>query len=336
LLLLLVGAPAARAQDDAMAPYRTRFKSGMDRYKAGDLAGALAWWEPIYREVGAEKGYRVAFDLARAYDKLQDATRAAERYTTFLTGVDARRARGETIEPIVQTEESDARARLAALDAEKGRIGVDASGAPTSVQVDGLEPRLAPFVTYVAPGTHTVTFAPGTREATKRDVDVAAGAIVHIAPPIMGGGAGAPATPAPLVVAPTPPPVPVAPPPATRAAPAVTETEHPFSPVLLYVSGAATVGAIVLTSVEYARALSAKSDFRAASTTPLSNQLTLRESYDSVRPLAYAGLGVSIGLAAVTAGLTSWYALGAKERVTVTPVIAPTPGGATAALVARY
>ena len=63
LLLVFTAAPLTRAaDDDPMAPYRGRFQSGMERYKAGDAAGAVHWWEPIFTDVGIDKGYRVAFD----------------------------------------------------------------------------------------------------------------------------------------------------------------------------------------------------------------------------------------------------------------------------------
>ena len=87
-----------------MTPYRERFKAGMERYEAGDLAAAISDWESIYREVGADKGYRVAFDLARAYDKSGDLAHAAERYLSFLSGVDARRSAGLALESVVLQE----------------------------------------------------------------------------------------------------------------------------------------------------------------------------------------------------------------------------------------
>ena len=78
LALLLALAPAlARADDDAMAPYRERFKAGFEKYRAGAYGEALSYWEPIYRELGPEQGYRLSWNLARAHEALGDATRAA-------------------------------------------------------------------------------------------------------------------------------------------------------------------------------------------------------------------------------------------------------------------
>ena len=68
-----------------MEQYRERFKQGMDRYKAGAPAEAIGYWEPIYRELGEQKGYRLAYNLGVAYAELGDATRAAERLESFLS-----------------------------------------------------------------------------------------------------------------------------------------------------------------------------------------------------------------------------------------------------------
>jgi hypothetical protein len=95
-----------------MAPYRERFQSGMVHYKAGDYAGAVAWWEPIVTALGDEKGYRVAFDVARAYDKLGDPAHARARYEAFVRVVEAKRGRGESIDEVVEKEEGEARAAL--------------------------------------------------------------------------------------------------------------------------------------------------------------------------------------------------------------------------------
>jgi hypothetical protein len=113
--LALGASPSARGDEDAMAPYRERFQSGMGHYKSGDYAGAVAWWEPIVTALGDDKGYRVAFDLARAYDKLGDPAHARARYEAFVRVVEAKRGRGESIDDVVEKEEAEARAALGPL-----------------------------------------------------------------------------------------------------------------------------------------------------------------------------------------------------------------------------
>jgi len=111
-----LAAGTARAQPgDPMAAYRERFRQGMDRYKARDFADAIADWEPIYAELGPQKGYRLAYDLGVAYQESSDAAHAIERLQAFVTEADARRTHGDALEPIVVKEEADAQARLTVL-----------------------------------------------------------------------------------------------------------------------------------------------------------------------------------------------------------------------------
>ncbi len=101
----------------------------MDHYKAGQLAEAIACWEPILRELGEAKGYRLAYDLGVVYAEAGDGPRAVERLQAFLVEVEARRGRGEAVPAIVRKEESDARARIAGL-AATGRVVVPSSESP--------------------------------------------------------------------------------------------------------------------------------------------------------------------------------------------------------------
>jgi hypothetical protein len=335
LLLAFAAVGDARADDDPMAPYRERFRTGMDRYKAGDYAGALYSWEPIYRDVGPEKGYRVAFDLARAYEKFGDATRAAERYEGFISQVDARRGRGEALEALVLKEETEARARLADIVAARGRIHVEATP-PTSARVDALDPRLTPFTAYVPPGTHVVTFAPGMHDEVKQETAVAAGQIVTVVAPVPTASVATPVPAPPAPTAPATTPTPAPPPPAPTLARVEHRVEHPFPAGVLVASSVVTLGAVVFTTVEYARASSARSDFNGAAGDP-THQAGIRDTYDGERTGAYAGLGASIGLGVITGALSTWYLAGAREHdVPVAPVVVPTEGGASAGVVGRF
>ncbi len=284
----------------------------MDRYKAGAFAEAIGFWEPIYRELGEQKGYRLAFNIGVAYQELGDATHAAEHLQSFLAQLDARRAHGDTIPSIVQKEEQDARDRIAALTASKGRIRVDPGSPPRPVQVDAMEPHVSTFVAWVNPGQHTVTFAPGTPDAQEKSVDVRAGDQVDVTPP------PPPATPA----APLPPPSPSAPPATVPAPPSppVTrlETEHPFSPVFVYAAGTLTLAAaIVLVPLE-AHAWGLHDTYAVENPIPASD----RSNFDTARSLAYGAIGATVGLGVITAALATWYFVGTSKREVVV-----TPGG---------
>jgi hypothetical protein len=114
-------APSTAVAQDALVQHRERFKLGMDRYKAGAVAEAVATWEPIYRDIGSAEGYRLAYNLGLAYAELGDRARAVERLQSFLGEVDARRMRGERFEALVLREEIDARTRLPGLIATLDR-----------------------------------------------------------------------------------------------------------------------------------------------------------------------------------------------------------------------
>lgn len=306
-------APPPSVADDPLSDYRERFKQGMDRYKAGAFTEAIGYWEPIYRELGEQKGYRLAFNIGVAYQELGDATHAAEHLQSFLAQVDARRGRGETIPPIVQKEEQDARDRVAALTASKGRIRVDPGSPPRPMQVDAMEPHVSTFVAWVNPGQHTVTFAPGTPDAQEKTIEVHAGDLVDVAaPPPPAPTAPSPATPAPGVAT-TPAPAPPPSPPVTRV-----ETEHPFSPVLVYVAGGLTVAAGIASIPLDGHAWSLHDQYTAENPIPAGD----RSSFDSARTLAYAAIGTTIGLGVVTAALATWYFAGTSHHEVVV-----TPGG---------
>ncbi|HEY3820035.1 MAG TPA: hypothetical protein VGL81_22875 [Polyangiaceae bacterium] len=296
--------------DDPIAQYRERFKQGMDRYKAGAPAEAVGYWEPIYRELGEQKGYRLAYNLGVAYAELGDATRAAEHLASFLAEVDARRARGEAIASIVAREEGDARQRLAGLVATKGRIHVDAGSPPRAAQVDASEPRLAGFVAWVTPGDHTVVFAPETANQETKTVTVHAGELLDVAPspPPTAPPPAAPTTAPPATSSPLAPPP--SPPPAVRQ-----ETRHPFSPAIIVLGSGLAAGAAIAAIPLEQHAWSLYNQDAAGRTTAAS------QSFYTARTWAYVTVGGAIGLAAVTASVAAWYFLGASTReIVVTPV----------------
>lgn len=323
-------AEPASTGDDPLAGYRTRFKLGMDRYKAGAMAEAIGYWEPVYRELGAETGYRLAFDLGIAYAEIGDISRAADRLQAFLDEADARRARGETIEAIVSKEEADARARIATYSTTRGRIRIDAAAVPLAARVDGDEPRLAGFVAWVTPGTHVVTFAPGTPNAERRTVEVRAGELTPVAPSPTPESVVAP------IAEPRPAPTQALPPPQTP--PAAASIVRPFGPPVLYVSGALTVAATVTAIVLESEAASLRERYsaeqqRLGGVIPDAD----RGHFATVRTWAYASVGGAVGLGTVTAGLAAWYFLGASRgEAAPVPTLDIDRHGASARLTWRF
>jgi hypothetical protein len=282
-------------EDPEMQLYRERFKQGLDRYEANDVAGALSFWEPLYRDLGPSRGYRVGYNLARAYEVFGDATRAAERYESFLDEVKQRRAKSEPLDDVAIADEAKATARLDELAKTRGRIHVAPTSPPASVRIDQSEPRLAGFVAYVAPGAHDVVFAPGSPSERAMHVAVQAGQVVEVAQPE----------------------------PAQRTIVTPTfrdTTRPPFSPVVLWVAGAATllVGGGV-TGGAYANAVASYDHYRAQA----SLSAPQVADYDSARTLAYASWAVPAALAITTAVLVVWYVTGMKHtKVPVTAAFA--------------
>ncbi len=298
--------PETSPAPDPMEPLRERFRVGMEQYRAGRFADAILTWEQIHRELGPETGYRLSYNLGRAYDAAQDLTKAAEHYESYLAQVASRRARSEPLEPLVEKQEGAARERLAQLVATRGRIEVASGERPTVARVDNGEPRLAGFVAYVAPGSHAITF--GTGAATSRtQVSVREGEIVVVSPPA-------------LAVAPPEEPRPArisVPPGDTRP----REPPPPFSSTWLYVAGGVTLASAVLPVVGYANALSTKSDFQ--STDDRAAKERLAADYDGERGFAYGSLAVTGGLAAITLGLGAawlWWRPGAARVLSSGPV----------------
>jgi hypothetical protein len=336
--LVTVVAPPSRAQpraSDDLAEYRERFKTGLAKYKAGAVAEALQYWEPIYRELGATRGYRLAFNLARAYDGFGDFTRAAERYESFVSEGEARRAAKEKVEPLIEKEVKEARARLAELAASKGRIRVNAGERPVAVRIDAAEPRVSGFVAYVGPGAHVLVLGGGSERTDRREIHVKAGEIVEVTPasfpptPLPGGDGGA-----------RTPSVTTTPPSRFRLEKRV---EHPFSPVVLYLATGLTVASVVLPVLTYASALSyQRSHTLSGDADPASQtrNASLQSDYDSHAATYHATLAVPITLAAITIGLTAYYFVGTHQREVpvIVPTVSPAPArdGAVVGVTTRF
>ena len=312
------GRPAAGAPAAAESPLdslRERFREGMDKYKAGAFADAILIWESIYRELGAEKGYRLAFDLGRAYDALGDLIKAADHYESYLEKVRQRRSEGELLEANVERQEEVARDRLEKIANLKARIRVKAGlRQPVIVQIDNAPARVAGFTVYVEPGVHTVMFGAGN-DADVRRLTVERGVVVDVEPR--------------------------AEPPSGLAMPSPSEprfetrVEHPFSPLVLWVSAGVAVASLVVPAITYAHALSVKSDYDSPSASS-TDKPTLANDYESARTNAYASIVVPALFTAAAGGLAIWYVLGTREARVPIPTPSLTSSSAGMSVSARF
>jgi hypothetical protein len=311
-----------RAQGaDELEAHRERFRVGYEKYKGRDFAGAIVEWEAIYRELGAERGYRLAFNLARAYDAYGDYTRAAESYESYLGEV-SRRRDGPPLEQIVEKQAEDAQARLKELGKTRGRVKVNAAGRPVVVQVDSGEPRVSGFTAYVSPGAHTITWNPGTADERKVSIRVGEGDLEVLDPP-----------PPAAVVAPDPNAgkgdgIVEHPPAATS-----TQIQRPFPAWALYAGvGATAVSGIV--PVIYYQHASTVYDRSQNATTDRQKQ-GLANEYEGARTEAYASWAVPSALATLTLAATAYWFWGGKE-LKVAPAASLSRDAANAGIFGRF
>lgn len=317
LTAVVVGAPSRAFADepretDALETKRERFRAGMDKYKEGAFAEAIEIWEAIYAELGAETGYRLAFNIGRAYEQLAatrtnraaavaDTAKAARHYAAYVNEVIRRREAGESLEPLVERQEAEAKERL-------GKVTIQ--GEPdVLVRIDD-EPALrhASSVVWLAPGPHVVTFHPGREDAQMQSVFVEAGGVQEIAPP--------------------PPKKKVVPVASPSHAQWELREDHPYPKGVLFVAAGVSALSVLVPVVFYANAMSVKDEYDASYSIASEARLSaLSSEYRSARTTAYASLAVPALLAATTVGLGAYWYLGAtKTQVRVGA--SATPGGA--------
>jgi hypothetical protein len=331
ICVLGVLAPARAADDDLTV----LFRKGVDAYQHGQIADAIRYWEALYAKAGPERGYRVAFNLARAYAIFGDTTQSAQEYEAFLAEVEVRRKRHATLDPTVEKEEGEARAELETLKAKNGRLHLLPAVPPVAVSLDGSPARVSGFTVYVTPGDHRLVFAPGTPAESARSVTLQAGQELDTAPPVT---ALPPATP------PAPAPRSETPGASAATSAAAHHTAHPFSPVVLYVAAGVTAVSSLVPILTYVYASNLRND--ALDVQGTRAYAGSASSYDSARAAAYGTLAVPLGLAAVTIGLGGWYFAGTHQvqdgpatSARILPFLvpgAPGQGGGTAGVIGTF
>jgi hypothetical protein len=321
LVSILVSHPAAADEPapptagEALDLLRDRFRFGMEQYHSGAIDQAIATWESIYAELGAETGYRLAFNIARAYEQLAvsrsgsvaavtDATKAAENYAAYVNETTRRREAGEQLEPLIEKQEREAKEHLASIAIE---------GDPRIVlRIDGGRERHASSIIWVAPGPHLVTFHPGKLEEQSVRITTAVGTVHSLVPP---------------------PPREHGP----AAAPSMrfeTHEERPFSKTLIFIGAGATALSVIVPIVFYANANAISDEFHAPSASP-ADQLRLTTDYERARSTAYASVAIPAVFGAATIALTAYWFLGVKQtRVPIRAALVP--GGATVGATTRF
>jgi tetratricopeptide (TPR) repeat protein len=176
---------ASTALADRQTPpeQKAAFEAGLAQFRQANYPGAIATWESLLTTMGEETGYKVLYNLALAYEAIDDITKAIESYRAF----EARVALLGDAGPDVLAHAEDARARRYRLEESNGAIEVRAPrrGGLVLTRVGSSAPRAAGYVLWVAPGRHTVDLYVGTENAQTIVVEVERGktSVVDATPP---------------------------------------------------------------------------------------------------------------------------------------------------------
>lgn len=279
-------------EDPSVVKLREKFREGFEKYRAGQYGEAILVWNPIYKELGPAKGYRLAFNLARAFDQIHDEPRAADHYEAYLDEVEVRVSTGETLEPAVLKQRDEANERITELRTKLARLRF--RGEQVLVTVDAGDVRVSRGVSYVTPGKHAIVWRPATPDHTRIEVGAQAGAVIDLeAPPLPE----------------RPPPV-VAPPPVRWE----TRIEKPFPRSVVFVGAGVTALSFVLPAVLYARALDTRDTYEASPNKTADAQ----NDYSSQKTVAYASWAIPALLGSATIALAVYWYYG--EKTVRTPV----------------
>lgn len=255
------------------------FRNGLDDFSRGNNAGAIAAWENLVGVLGAERGFKVLYNLGLAYQASGDVTRAIERFNAFLEQVSTRDPTGDLAERV-----RDATTRRDDLEHTHGaiRLAPPARGGLVLTRIEGGDPRAAGYVVWLPPGPHEVELFVGTDHMRQLTVDVEAGKTAEISttPPDVPN-----------------PPVEVAPPtPAPRnPAPQSTATS-----TWIWVGAGATVASVALPLTTFFVASNDR-DKASALGPGNSGYATANSHYETWRTAYYASYALPAALALATA-----------------------------------
>lgn len=202
LLVALTVATFAEAQAPQASPSvdtaRARYEAGVAAYRDGRYREAIDAFLAADR---LSPRAALSFNIARAYDKLEDAAKALEYYRDYLRRETAPQNGAETRTRVTQLE-----AALAHRGVQQVTVRSEPSGA--SLRIDGRLVGTTPWTGELTPGKHwAAATVPGQPEQSREfeltaaralDLDLEAdGAASSGAAPAKRPDASAPSTPAP-------------------------------------------------------------------------------------------------------------------------------------------
>jgi tetratricopeptide (TPR) repeat protein len=166
-------ASAARADEAPSPDDRTAFENGLSEYRRGNYVEAIRTWETLLATLGDERGYKVLYNLALAYQAVGDITKAIEHYAAFESQVGSRQDASADL----QARAADARSRRDQLEQSYGAIHVQAPqhGGVVLTRLGSSEPRAAGYLVWLSPGPHELQLFVGTAHARTITVNVERG-----------------------------------------------------------------------------------------------------------------------------------------------------------------
>lgn len=237
-------APAAPAKP---ADPKALVASGQKKFKASDVAGALADFEAANAAAPSPETDRW---IGQCHDSLGHFAEAVAAYERFLAKVP----------PKMKSEGEEVTKRVAAIKAMPGKVHIEVLPAGAQLMVDpGGTPPPAPMAVPadldLAPGHHVLRFAAEGYAPVDKELDVTFGSRQDLRVELTKNEPPPPPAPA---VAEVPPPTP---------APAPPPPPQPRSKVPAYVTGGVAVVALGFGTAFGIKALSQSSDFNDRPTT---------------------------------------------------------------------
>jgi tetratricopeptide (TPR) repeat protein len=197
VLCTMLGASAAHAQATTDDPARreeakARYAQGAAAYRAGQFDEAVELFLTADRLAPSPA---LSFNVARAYEKLEQPARALEHYRAYL-----RRGAEPRHETAVRARVSELEGVLKARGVQQLSVLSEPSGA--HVLVDGRPAGTTPWTEELAPGEHVVRITKDGFAEERRDVELdatrALDVTVVLAPAAPSAGALPPTTNVPL------------------------------------------------------------------------------------------------------------------------------------------
>jgi len=295
------------------------FRRGLELYDTGRYAAAAVLWEKLLDELGADKGWKLNYNLGLAYHAMGEATLAVERFESFLQRV---AAEAQALPAEYEERRQDAASRILTIAREHGAVVLPAGPVAVHVRIDGGPPRPSGFVAYLRPGPHVIEIIGPSGIARLVEVSAAAGESITVD---TRDRAAEPA--APTAAVPSPPSTAVPPPPATApTGPAEPPSPAEFPTTLVLVGAGLTAASFVFPAVMWKLADDERAEAEALGPGHTGYAAAV-DSFESARTSYELSYILPAALGAATAAVAIWGVVRVSSDATVHAAAAPTPTG---------